>query len=174
MKQIEQIADSHSDKEINELYNLYIDMVKAKEFSGIERGYISYIISSSTKLKEAELNNWLSIIGKADSLNYEKVTNKDIVDKLHDLFTNQHSIRLIKNINSKRTELITTSKQGKYTISSADWFTIQSKKIKIISDAEILLSSAMNERALTVQSESLQVLIITSAIWIIADRKSVV
>ncbi len=168
MKQIEQIADSHSDKEINELYNLYIDMVKAKEFSGIERGYISYIISSSTKLKEAELNNWLSIIGKADSLNYEKVTNKDIVDKLHDLFTNQHSIRLIKNINSKRTELITTSKQGKYTISSADWFTIQSKKIKIISDAEILLSSAMNERALTVQSESLQVLIITSAIWIIA------
>ncbi|MCF6340879.1 MAG: ATP-binding protein [Sulfurimonas sp.] len=168
MKQIEQIADSHSDKEINELYNLYIDMVKAKEFSSIERGYISYIISSSTKLKEVGLNNWLSIIGKADSLNYERVTNKDIVDKLHALFTNQRSIKLIKNINSKRTELITTSKQGKYTISSADWFTIQSKKIKIISDAERLLSSAMNERALTVQSESLQVLIITSAIWIIA------
>ena len=168
IKQIEQIANSHSDKEINELYNLYIDMINAKEFSGIERGYISYIISSRTKLKEASLNNWLSIIGKADSLNYERIANKNIVDKLHALFTNQHSIKLLKDINSKRTELITTSKKGEYTISSAEWFTTLSKKIQIISDAEILLSSAINKRALAIQAESLQVLILTLTIWIIA------
>lgn len=50
IKQLEQITDNQIDKEINELYTLYIAMVNAKEASGIERGYMSYIISRSTTL----------------------------------------------------------------------------------------------------------------------------
>ncbi|MCK4973832.1 MAG: nitrate- and nitrite sensing domain-containing protein [Sulfurimonas sp.] len=168
IKQLEQITDNQSDKEINALYNLYITMVNAKEFSGIERGYMSYIISSSTKLTKNDLNRWVSVIGKADSLKYEGIQNKDLVNKLDAIFKNENSVRLFENINSERIALITVSRSGKYHITSGIWFTMLSEKIKVISKAEKLLLGAMDERAKQVQNESLQVLTITFIIWIIA------
>ena len=59
-------------------------------------------------------------------------------------------------------------KSEKIHITSGIWFTMQSEKIKVISEAKKLLLNAMDERAKKVQDESLQVLIITFIIWIIA------
>jgi signal transduction histidine kinase/CheY-like chemotaxis protein len=167
IEQLEQITDNQSDKKISELYHLYIAMVKAKEFSGIERGYMSYIISSSTKLTKSDLNRWIPVIGKADSLKYEGVQDKGLINKLDALFKNKDSVRLFENINSQRIALIKISATGKYHINSSVWFTMQSEKIKVISDAEKLLLNAMNERAKKVQEESLQVLIIALTFLII-------
>ena len=168
VKQLEQITDDQIDKEINELYNLYIAMVNAKEASGIERGYMSYVISRSSKLTEDDLNKWVSIIGKADSLNYEGIQNKTLVNKLNALFKNEDSIELFEDINAERTALISVSQTGEYDITSGIWFTMQSEKINIISEAEKLLLNAMDKRATKVQEESLQVLIITFTVWIVA------
>ena len=168
IKQLEQITEDQIDKEINELYTLYIAMVNAKEASGIERGYMAYIISRSTKLTEDDLNRWLSIIGKADSLNYEGIQNKALVNKLNTLFKNEDSIELFEDINAERTALISVSQSGEYDITSGIWFTMQSEKINIISEAEKLLLNAMDKRATKVQEESLQVLIITFTVWLIA------
>lgn len=168
IKQLEQITDNQIDKEINELYSLYISMVNAKEASGIERGYMSYIISRSTVLTEDDLNRWVSIIGKADSINYEGIQNKNLVNQLNALFKNEESTELFQDINAERTAIITAASSGEYDITSGVWFTMQSEKINIISKAEALLLNAMDTRAKKVQESTLQVLIITLTVWIIA------
>jgi len=168
IKQLEQITKNQVDKEINELYSLYISMVSAKEASGIERGKISYIIARSTKLTSDDLNEWISIIGKADALNYDGLQKKSLLIKLNNLFNNQETVELFEDINSERTAIITVSDKGEYDISSGIWFTMLSEKINIISKAEDLLLTAMDNRSQEVQRNSLQVLVITFSVWLIA------
>ena len=168
VEQLEQITDNQVDKEINELYSLYISMVNAKEASGVERGYMAYNISRSTKLTEDDLNKWISIIGKADSLNYEGLQNKDLVNKLNAIFKNEESKELFDDITAERVAIITVADTGEYDITSGIWFTMQSEKIKIISKAEQLLLDAMDRRSTKVQEESLRIFIITVTVWVIA------
>lgn len=168
IKQLEQIADNQVDKEINELYALYISMVNAKEASGIERGYLAYIISRSTALESEDLNKWISIIGKADAINYEGIHDKALATKLDALFKTEENIELFQDINNERTAIISVASSGEYEIDSGIWFTMLSEKINIISEAENLLLSAMNNRAGDVQKNSLQVLIITLSVWLVA------
>jgi len=165
--QLAQITNNQTDQEINELYSIYISMVNAKEYSGIERGYMSYVISRSTKLSEEDLNEWISVIGKADSINYKTIHNPNLLKKLNTLFENEDAKELFSDINNERTAIISNSQLGSYDISSGVWFTMHSEKINLISQAEDLLLSAMDTRAKTIQEDGLQILIITSTIWLV-------
>lgn len=168
IKQLEQIANNQVDKEITELYSLYISMVNAKEASGTERGYMAYMISRSTALESEDLNRWISIIGKADAINYEGIQNKNLVAKLDALFKTEENKELFEDINNERTAIISVADSGEYEIDSGIWFTMLSEKINVISQAENILLGAMNERAGNVQKNSLQVLIITLSVWLVA------
>jgi len=166
--QLQQITNNQTDQDINELYSIYIAMVNAKEFSGIERGYMSYIISRSTQLEEEDLNKWISIIGQADAISYKTLHNKSLLNELNLLFENEDATELFQDINAERTAIISASQSGKYDITSGVWFTMHSEKINIISNAEDLLLNEMDKRAKEVQADSLQFLIITLTIWLIS------
>ena len=141
-------------------------MVNAKEFSGIERGYMSYIIAHSTQIESRDLNKWISVIGKADAINYKTLHNKELSDKLNTIFQNEDAIELFEDINGERSSIISANKSGDYDISSGVWFTMHSEKISIISDVEDLLLSAMDLRTRKIQEESLRFLIITFVVWL--------
>lgn len=166
--QLEQITQDKIDKEISELYTLYIKMAKAKEYTGVERGYMSYVISRSTRLTEDDLNKWIGVIGKADAISYGRLSQTDIVNELDSIFKNEESKELFEDINAERTGIITVAESGEYDITSGIWFTMLSEKINVISSAEEILLDAMDKRAQKVQENSLQILIITFTIWIIA------
>ena len=165
---LEKITNKEIDNEINELYSLYISMVNAKEASGIERGHISYILSRSTPLSSEDLNKWISIIGRADALNYERIQNEELVNKLNAIFQTPQSKELFEDVNSERTGIITVANSAKYTITSGVWFTMLSEKIDIISNAENLLLETMDARAIEIKNSSLQILIIAFSIWVIS------
>ncbi len=168
ISQLTQITDNQTDQEINELYSIYISMVNAKEYSGIEKGYMSYVISRSTQLEEEDLNKWISVIGKADAISYSTLHNERLLDELNELFKNEDSVELFEDINAERTAIVSASQSGKYDISSGIWFAMHSEKINIISNAEDLLLKEMDKRAQKVQEDSLQFLIITLTIWLIS------
>jgi len=168
IKQLTQVTDSQVDKEISELYSLYISIVNAKEASGIERAYMSYNISHSTQLSEDDLSKWITIIGKADAVNYDSIQNKELLKKLDAILKTEEYIGLLQDINSERTAIMSTSASGKYSTSSGVWFAMISEKINIISEAENLLLKNMNNKAQDTQKNSLQVLIITFAVWLIS------
>ncbi len=168
VSQLQQLTESQIDRDINELYNLYISMVNAKEASGVERGYLSYLISRSAELTSEDLNKWISLIGKADAINYESVQNRALANKLNELFKTEDTLELLEDINSERTAIISQAETGEYDITSGIWFTMLSEKINIISEAENIMLDAMDLRAQQVQDDSLQILVITLGAWLIA------
>lgn len=168
IKQLTQVTENQVDKEISELYSLYISIVNAKEASGIERAFMSYNISHATKLTQEDLNKWITMMGKADALNYENIHNKELLKKLDAIFKTEEYVNLLQEINNERTAILSTSGSGEYETLSGVWFTMVSEKINVISDAENLFLKTMNDKAQDVQKNSLQVLAVTFAVWLIS------
>jgi signal transduction histidine kinase/CheY-like chemotaxis protein len=167
IKEIQYLGLKNIDNTIGKLFATYVRFVKAKEYSGIERGYISHILAKKTPLKEEELNHLISVIGKADAFGYDFIIDPQLRKKLDAIFTNEDAVELFADINAERTNILTVAKNGQYDISAGVWFAMITEKIKILTTAEQILTQAMNERAAKIQEDSIRVLIIAVTIWII-------
>jgi len=168
ISQLSQITNKQIDKEINELYAFYLSLVYVKQFSSIERAYLSYVIAKEKSLSMDNLNKWVSIIGRSDAINYETIHNKDLKHKLDNIFKNKKYIKLSQNINKFRTVIVASAGSGNYSIEPSHWFDMQSMKIDSIIEAQNKVLDAINERVRTVQESSLNIFLMTLAIWIIA------
>ncbi len=165
IKKLEDMTVNQLDSQINALSSSYISAVRAKEYTSEERDFISYSISKSAKLDEESFNKWLTIVSKADSISYDTLSNKELVDKIKELFNNTETAELLYDINVERTAIMSSSQDGKYNTSSSIWFTMLSEKTNILSEVEDLILTAMDKRASEVEAEALQVLTITFITW---------
>jgi len=165
---LEEITQNQMDQEINELSSVYLSLVRAKEYTASERDYISFAISKSAILEEEELNQWLKLLAKADSFNFENIHNLSLVSQLDTIFLNEETLELFEDINSERALIISNGATGKYETTSGIWFTMLSEKINAISDAEDVILLAMDHRAKKIQTDALQLLVITLTIWLVS------
>ncbi len=166
--EIQNLGIKNVDSVISKLFSVYTNFIKAKEYSGIERGYVSYILSKKVPMEEEEISHLISIIGKADAIGYNIITDKTLKSKLDAIFNNEDAKELFEDINAERTNILAVAKEGDYDISAGIWFAMISEKIKLLTEAETLLSEAMDERAAKIQKESIQVLAIAVTIWTVA------
>ena len=171
VKLIGHLADERAfniDKEITSLSSTYLSLVEVEEYAGQERGFISYVLSRSLRLEAEDLNLWLSLIGKADAINYESVINRDVKLALDKIFKNEDSLELFEDINIERAEVVGAVSDGRYSTDPGIWFTMLSEKINLISDAKELLIDAMDKRAAQVKTEAVQILIASITVWVIS------
>ena len=156
------------DPTISKLFSVYVTFIKAKEYSGIERGYVAYVLSKKAPMEEDEISRLISIIGKADAIAYDVITDKNLRTQLDAIFNNEDAQELFDDINSERTNILAVAKDGDYDISAGIWFAMISEKIKLLTQAEAVLSKAMDARAAKIQQDSIQILVIAITIWLVA------
>lgn len=164
----ESLNNNQLDHKINILLSAYISTVKAKEYTAKERDYISYTIASSLKLDNEEFNHWLSLIAKADTLDYALLQDDKLIQKLDAIFLDEDNQELFDDINIDRTSIISAVDTQEYDISSSIWFTMLSEKTNVLADAEDIILSAMDDRIDEVQSDTIKILTISLAVWLIS------
>lgn len=167
INELANLATIHFDEEVNSLSSTYLSLVRANEYSSIERDYITYVLSRATPLAEEELNKWVSLIAKADTFNLEGMNNKPIQSKLQASLYSEDNTDLFLDITTERTAILQASTTGAYATQSGIWFAMISEKIDAINDAEKILIDAMDERASIVKNQAVQVLIIAISVWIL-------
>jgi signal transduction histidine kinase/CheY-like chemotaxis protein len=165
---LENIALTKIDNKINELSALYISIVRAKEFTASERDFLSYPISGNAPLEGEEINQWISIMSKADALAYSTIYNQNLISKLNRLFTNEDAQMLFEDINAERALILAQADSGEYETPSGIWFTMLSEKTNILSEAENLILEEIDNEAQMVQQNALQFLSITISIWLVS------
>ncbi len=165
---LESIALNQLDPEINAYAAIYLTMVRANEFTAAERDFISFAIARSTELEDEEMNRWISLIAKADALDYNILRDKELVAALDEIFKDEDTQELLGDINIERTAILSSAKSGEYETSSGIWFAMMSEKTNILSDAQELILSAMDSRAANVKAEALQILAVTLTIWLVS------
>ena len=166
--EIQNLGLNNVDSTISKLFSVYVTFIKAKEYSGIERGYVSYVLSKKAPMEEEEISRLISIIGKADAIGYATIEDRMVKSSLDAIFNNEDAKELFEDINSERTNILAVAKDGDYDISAGIWFAMISEKIKLLSQAEEVLSKAMDARAQQIQEESIRILIIAVTIWIVS------
>ena len=169
INELEAITKNQIDQEISELSHTYLGMIRAKEATASERDLISYYISRQTELVDAnELNRWMKLMAKADSISYSSVRNEHTRQSLKKLFENEDALELIEDINSERASVLVETKTGEFETDPGIWFTMLSEKANILIETEDILLKALDNRAYKVQSNALQVLSIALSIWFVA------
>jgi signal transduction histidine kinase/CheY-like chemotaxis protein len=161
------LSSFHFDEEVNSLSYTYLSLVRANEYSSIERDYITYVLSRATPLSEEELNQWLTLIAKADTFNLEGMSNKAIQSKLQTTLYNEDNTELYLDITTERTAILQSSTTGAYETPSGVWFAMISEKIDAINEAEKVLITAMDERSNVVKNQAVQLLTIAIAVWVL-------
>jgi signal transduction histidine kinase/CheY-like chemotaxis protein len=167
LRQVENMAQIHVDEQISSLATAYLSLERAQEFTASERDYITYTLASSKPIETIEVNKWLSLIGKADVINYSGVDTA-LSKKLDALFKSDDNEELGSDITEERSNILATSKTGHYDTESGVWFTMLSEKENVITKGKNLILDDMDARASVVQKNAIEVLIVAVTIWILS------
>ena len=171
VKLISHLPDTRAfniDKEITSLSSTYLSLVQVEEYAGQERDYIAYVLSRSLQLDSEELNQWLSLIGKADAISYENLLNQKVKKSLDEIFKSEDAVELFEDINSERSEIVQAVSDGFYSTEPGIWFTMLSEKVNMIGKAKNILIDAMDKRAAQVKTEALQILVASVTLWLVS------
>ena len=168
-KQLASLTFKQTDTQINSYNSIYTTLIYANSYTADERDFISYILARSSSMDTEEINKWLSLIAKADAINFHNITDTTIEKQLNALFTNDDTIDLLDDINSERVTILTAATtNGEYETNSAIWFAMLSEKSNLLTKGENIILKALDDRALKVQIEALQLLSLALTIWIIS------
>jgi len=167
INELAKLASLNFDEDVNSLSSTYLTLVRANEHSSVERDYITYVLSRATPLEEEELNKWITLIAKSDAFNLEAMTDKTIQSQLQASLFNEDNTELFLDITTERAGILKASATGNYQTQSGIWFAMISEKIDAINKAEKVLIDAMDKRALIVQKQAVQLLLIAIAVWIL-------
>jgi signal transduction histidine kinase/CheY-like chemotaxis protein len=162
------ITNVSDDKALSADASAYYNLIQAQYFTASERDFISFVLARSTALETEELNTWLSLVGRADAINYDTALEPDIKAKLDALFKDEDNQELFEDITAERAEIIQAISDGLYSTQSGVWFAMLSEKINLLSEAENILIEAMDARSTVVKTQALQILAAAIIIWIIA------
>jgi len=168
IKELEKITYKQVDPRINEFAAEYISLVRANAATSDERDFISYTIAKAAELEEASINKWISLIAKADAISYDTISDKELVKKLDAIFKDENTEELLADINSERANILTSAATGEYATNPGIWFAMLSEKTNLVSDAENVLLSTMDARAVTIKSDAIQILVISLTIWLVS------
>ena len=165
IKELEQIRNFQLDEKITSIATTYLILAKAKEFTSSERDFITYALARSTKFDSEELNVWLTLIGKADAINYNALIDDGLKFRIKALFDDEDNAELFEDITLERAEIMQAVNDGLYATEAGIWFTMLSEKVNLIDEAEQILLAAMDAESEIFKQDQLQILVISIGIW---------
>ncbi len=155
-------------EELARLSSVYVGLLESKDYSGIERGYISHILTRYTPMSDAEIQKWLHYIGISDSYKNQIPQSGPVAARLQTLL-NSKSVKQVQNqIDEARSQIMHSVNEGFYTVDPTQWFRMNLSKLNTIAKAEDIVSSEMTTQLHAVKNHNLYVLIGAAAVWVLA------
>lgn len=156
------------DDKVASMANNYLSLVRANEYTSLERDYLTYLLSRGNALEDEELEKWITLIGNADTLNLESVTDKGLQATLKAILLSEDNTELFQDIVTERGTILRSSANGSYDTQSGIWFAMISEKVTALNEGEKLILDSMDSRASVVKTQAIQFLITAITVWIVS------
>lgn len=156
------------DDKVASMANNYLSLVRANEYTSLERDYLTYLLSRGEPLEDEELEKWITLIGNADALNLDSVTDKTLQSALKATLHSEDNAELLEDIITERGSILRSSAQGDYDTQSGIWFAMISEKVNAINEGEKIVLDSMDSRASVVKAQAIQFLITAITVWIVS------
>jgi len=140
LSNIEQLRNLATDTDMSFLISALVDIAYAKENSSLERGFVSYYMTKKAAMSFDEIALWNDFKTKANAFDIEQIRDVALKNELKKLFENPKNKELLQTLRETSSSIQTDIDNGEYTDDVLDWFALQSKKISLLSKAEVVIA----------------------------------
>ncbi len=165
---LSQINNFVLNTEMSSLISTLSQLSIAKENSGLERGFISYYMTKKASMSFEEIALWDQFKTKANAFDIKQVSNTALRQQLETIFNDPKAKELLTELAVTSSAIQTDVDNGDYAEEAMDWFALQTRKISLLSKAELIASSALWEKSDIYLQKQLLLLAIATAIWLLS------
>ncbi len=140
----------------------------AKENAGLERGFVAYFIAKKASMSFQEISLWDSFKARANRFDPHKVSDREISKSIDKLYSDPKNREMLIKLAETSSSIQTDIDDGNYTEDPTDWFTLQTKKISLLSKAQAIVSSRLWEKSEAYLQRQIIALAIALLVWILA------
>ncbi|WP_187647983.1 ATP-binding protein [Nitrosophilus labii] len=152
--------------EISSLATTFIQFINSKEFSGIERGFISFVLARYTPMSDEEMKIWNQLIGKADSfVNFSLIVH-ETKQKIEQILKEEEAKEILEEVSQTRVDIQRAVNDGIYPVDPTLWFNLQTEKIGLILKTENLLKNDLQRHINLIAKSKLYTLIVSALVWL--------
>lgn len=156
------------DTEISSLIATLIQLYTAKENAGLERDFIAYFMTKKSSMAFDEIALWDEFKTKANVFDIKQVTNTILRKELEKVFYNDQAKQTMSELAMTSSAIQTDIDNGDYAEEAVDWFALQTKKITLLSKAELVVSDVLWKKSDIYLQKQLLLLAIASSIWVLS------
>ncbi len=156
------------DPEVSSLIATLVQLYTAKENAGLERGFVSYYMTKKSSMSFDEIALWDNFKTKANVFDIKQVTNPLLRKELEKLLNSDQSTEMLEELAMTSSAIQTDIDNGDYAEEAIDWFALQTKKITLLSKAELIVSDVLWNKSEVYLQKQLLLLYIASAIWLLS------
>ena len=156
------------DTEISSLIATLVQLYTAKENAGLERGFVAYYMTKKISMSFDEIALWDKFKTKANVFDIKQVTNLKLRDQLSKVLHNPEAKEAMEELAMTSSAIQTDIDNGDYAEEAMDWFALQTKKITLLSKAELMVSNALWKKSDIYLQKQLLLLGIATAIWLLS------
>ena len=150
--------------EISSLISSLLQLSIAKENAGLERGFVSYFMAKKASMSFEEIALWDEFKTKANGFDIKLVSDAKLRAKLLNIFNSPKAKEALRDLAETSSGVQTDVDNGDYQDDPTLWFIQQTKKITLLSEAELLTSETLWEESAKYLQEQIILLSVASAI----------
>ncbi len=152
--------------DISSLISSVTKIYTAKENAALERGFIGYYIAKKIPMSSNDISLWNNLKTTANIFNLRQTTNSKLKAQIKKLLQNKSSKKILGDLDKMSSEIRDNAISANHNKNAIDWFTLQTKKISLISKVEFIISNQLWEKSNAYLKEQIIILSI-SAIFLL-------
>ena len=154
--------------EISTLISTLLQLTIAKENAGLERDFVSYYMFKKASMSFNEMATWDHFKTKANGFDIKQVSDTSLHAQLKEIFNIQKSKELMQDLDETSSAIQTDVDNGDYVEDPIEWFSLQTKKIALLSKAEHTTASRLWEKSDAFLKDQLILLSIASVMLLLS------
>ncbi len=168
LNDLAQIDTFSLDQKITSLLNTHIQLYISKENAGLERGFMSYYITKKMPLNDEEMALWQDFKMKSFTFHIEDTGDAFIKSKIVPIYNDPKNKEVLNQLGLVSSIILKGVSTGDYAITGPKWFAIQTKRISIISKAQVIVHEELKQASEEYLSEQEQILYVAVALWVLS------
>jgi len=165
---ISDIRNLSLNTEISTLISSLLQLSVAKENAGLERDFVAYYMLKKASMSFDDMAMWDHFKTKANVFDITQVNDTKLRTQLEKIFHTEKTIELLQALDETSSAILTDVDNGDYAEEALEWFALETKRISLITKAELTTASRLWEKSANYLKEQLFLLSIASLMLLLS------
>ena len=144
---ISDIRNLSLNTEISTLISSLLQLSIAKENAGLERDFVAYYMLKKASMSFDEMAMWDHFKTKANGFDITQVNDTKLRTQLEKIFHTKKTTELLQALDETSSAILTDVDNGDYAEEALEWFALETKRISLITKAELTTASRLWEKS---------------------------